>query len=49
MYKKIHIYNVYNVVTVLPFARMRKRDPEELVGLPGVADRVNKRYFVDLE
>jgi len=35
-------------VTVLPFARMRKREPEELVGLPGFAGRVNRRGFVDL-
>jgi len=35
-------------VTVLPFARMRKREPKELVGLPGFAGRVNRRGFVDL-
>jgi len=35
-------------VTVLPFARMRKREPEKLVGLPGFAGRVNRRCFVDL-
>jgi len=26
---------------------MRKREPEELVGLPGFAGRMNKRVFVD--
>jgi len=30
-------------VTVLPFARIRKREPEKLVGKPGFADRVNER------
>jgi len=36
-------------VTVLPFARMRKWEPEKLVGLPGFTGRVNKRCVVDLE
>jgi len=35
-------------VTVLSFARMRKREPEKLVELPGFAGRVNRRGFVDL-
>jgi len=42
------IYICRKIVTVLPFARMQKREPEELVGLPGFAGRMNRRGFVDL-
>jgi len=41
-------FKFFKCVTVLPFARMRKRELEELVGLPGFAGRVNRRGFVDL-
>jgi len=45
----IALFDVFNYfVTVLPFVRMRKREPEKLVGLPGFAGRVNRRDFVDL-
>jgi len=32
-----------SVVTVIPSALMRKREPEELIGIPGFAGRMNRR------
>jgi len=42
IFKRVPDYDVYTDVTVRRFARTRKREPEELVGLPGFAAGTNK-------